>query len=115
MNVKMQQRVEREIVMATVDALLAAGFNISVDNGASEAGTEYACYETTNRKEIESVLYQTDEDTLYAKSRQGMSGYVIFIYGNEGPDVMSDYSTNLEQFIGAPWTHPQIIAAEYNS
>lgn len=68
MNVKMQQRVEREIVMATVDALLAAGFNISVDNGASEAGTEYACYETTDRKEIESALYQTDEDTLYAKS-----------------------------------------------
>ena len=38
MNVKMRQKVEREIVMATVDALLAAGFNISVEWSSASNG-----------------------------------------------------------------------------
>lgn len=113
MSVKMRQLVEREIVMATVDALLAAGFNISVFDDLG--GGEPVLRTSKDRSKIEQVLFQTDENCLIVKNKErGLSGcWVQFVYGNDGYDVMHDYHTELEPFIGARWTYPQIIASKY--
>jgi hypothetical protein len=95
MSVKMRQLVEKEIATAVVDALLAAGFSISIDN------TDTITKPMTNRSNILKALFLTDEDRLYAVANPSQpSGWVYLVYGNDGWDVLSDYSVNLEKLIG---------------
>ena len=77
-------------------ALLAAGFSLSIDNGDTEAPY------SKSRKDILKGMYQTDEEYLYVR-KAGSSGsfaWVYFVYGNDGWDVISDYTVNLESLIG---------------
>lgn len=96
MSVKMRQMVEREIATKVVDVLLAAGFQIQVDNGDDEPPAY-----STNREGILADMFLTDEEHLYVGNFDAdVYGWVYFVYGNDGWDVMSDYTTNLESFIG---------------
>jgi hypothetical protein len=95
MSVKMRQIVEREISTAVVDALLGAGYSLSVDN--EDEQTEYS----TDRETILNWMYQTDVERVYAKNTDGVAfAWVYFVYGNDGWDVISDYTVNLESLIG---------------
>ena len=106
MSVKMRQEVERKIADAAVKSLLAAGFVISVDNG----GDEYELAHSTDKDAILKAMFLADEDRLFVEpsstvkgTRRGNSpwfGWVYFVYGNDGWDVISDYTINLEKFIG---------------
>ena len=99
MSVKMRQKVERKIAQAAITQLLAAGFAISVDNG-EDFTPAY-----TDAAKIERAMFETDEDTLFVKNlkagtKAGTSvGWVCFMYGNDGPDVIHDYTVNLEPFL----------------
>lgn len=96
MSVKMRRLVEREISTAIIDELLKAGFRISVDNG-DEQSAPFSSKET-----ILKHMFFTDEDRLYVyKPRQATAfAWAYLVYGNDGPDVLSDYTVNLEKFIG---------------
>jgi len=95
MSVKMRQIVEREMVEAVIDDLLATGFKIAIDNG----GDDYEVDFTSNRKKLVEGIMATDEERLYV-SRNGKNavGWVYFIYGEDGWDVMNDYTVNLEPY-----------------
>lgn len=98
MSVKMRQEVERKIAEATVNSLLQAGFAISVDNG----GNEYELASSKDSAAILAAMFLCDEDRLYTH-RDGESdpfGWVYFVYGNDGWDVINDYTVNLEQYVG---------------
>lgn len=100
MSVKMRQIVEREIYTAVITELLKAGFSLSIDNG-DNSGTPDQRYEienSTDKAAILKAMYLTDEDMLYARSNR-VNGWVRFIYGNDGWDVINDYSVNLEEYI----------------
>jgi hypothetical protein len=75
MSVKMRQIVEREITTAVVDALLAAGFSLSIDNGDTEAPY------SKSRKNILKGMYQTDDEYLpfYDRTDDGPEAHVIRI------------------------------------
>ena len=93
----MRQLVEKEIYTQVIDSLLEAGFAIEVHNGEEDPQLP-AC---TNREVILQNMYLTDEDYLYAVTREGKNfGWVRFIYGNDGWDVINDYTVNLESVIG---------------
>jgi hypothetical protein len=77
----------------TVTDALNAGFALSVDNG------EELSAPTTKRKEILGAMMQCDEDRLYYHKDAELVGWVYFVYGNDGWDVISDYTTNLESFL----------------
>src|SRR3546814_19107852 len=52
-----------------------------------------------------AAMFATDEDYLFAMKpdeagKMERQGYARLIYGNEGWDVMSDYTTNLESELG---------------
>ena len=94
MSVKMRQIVEREITTAVVDALLAAGFSLSIDNG------DEITAHSKSRKNILNSMYLTDEEHLYAVKEGKTTAWVYFVYGNDGWDVISDYTVNLESLIG---------------
>jgi hypothetical protein len=96
MSVKMRQEVERKIATAAVDALLAAGFAISIQNG-----DEDVVVSSTDKTAILAGMFLTDEEKLYAEKPAGTYiGWVYFVYGNDGWDVISDYTINLEKYVG---------------
>ena len=96
MSVKMRKIVEKEIVTAVIAALLKAGYAISVNNGE-----EMVLLNSKKKSTILAAMFTTDQDTLNANDKDGsIVGWVDFIYGNGGYDVIHDYTTNLESLIG---------------
>ena len=95
--VKIRQMVEKEIVTAVVVALLNEGFTLAVDNGDNN-GKEYEIVSRIATRVI-TALFETDEARLYAVKDHKPVGWVYFVYGNDGWDVISDYTTNLTKFI----------------
>lgn len=85
--------VERAIAERVIDALLSAGYALSVNDGEEETGL------TTNRQQVLGFMFQTDEAWLYATRNDERPSWVRFVYGNSGYDVVSDYTTNLESVL----------------
>jgi hypothetical protein len=95
--------VERELVRLTVEIALKEGFWIGVANGADD--------EMPPRDDAEAILadmFQTDEEKIYLYRPEGLAhwgpdypayGWVYFVYGNSGWDVVCDYTTNLEDIM----------------
>lgn len=85
---------ERDIITRAIYGLLNAGFSLSLDDG--EAGFNPPD-PILDAQAIANEMWTMDEDWLYAWNDAGQcAGWVRLIYGNDGPDVISDYSTTLE-------------------
>lgn len=98
-----RMKVEADIVGRVVDAMRGAGFALRVNDGESMRPEK----PTTDRAAIVAELIETDDDLLEifevippggAKPYRRI-GWVRFVYGNDGYDVVSDYTTNLEQLL----------------
>lgn len=89
--VRRRQRIERAIVRRVVKDALAAGYALDVDDG----GEELAATGVTTVQAAMDALMNTDQDDLYL-TRDGKRSWVRFVYGNDGWDVISDYSVNIE-------------------
>jgi hypothetical protein len=90
--------IERDIVLRTVAHLLAAGFYLNIMNGGD--GEELA-EPSRNVSDLTLALMETDDEYLqvYGNSNDGTltpKGWVRFVYGNDGYDVIFDYTTNLD-------------------
>lgn len=92
--VKLRQAIEIEILTAVVDEALRQGFSISVYDG----GEHFTA--TTDRATLLDQLFNTDEDVIFLYQNNEQIGWVKFVYGNDGWDVVSDYTTNLESIMG---------------
>lgn len=84
-------KIERRIVKHLVRELLGHGFELSVNDG------EELHPRTTDAETLFSQLMETDMDTLhvYWPTSDDPLG-VALVYGNDGWDVMSDWSIDLE-------------------
>ena len=90
--------IEADIVTRTVDALLAAGYALQVDDGGRPEERRPA-EPTTDRAVILAELMETDGDWLLVGELPAPRRFVRFVYGNDGWDVISDYSTSLEDVL----------------
>ncbi len=93
--VRARHNIEVRIVKSLVKELLADGFWLAVDDG----GEELAQKPTDNKKKILDALINTDEDYLMvheAGVKGERIGWVRLVYGNDGWDVICDYTCNLE-------------------
>lgn len=91
--------VEQKIVKATVNALLNAGYTLNVDNGGDEPELQTP---TADPKVILGVLMEVDDEHLLvyeAATDPRATGWVRFVYGNDGYDVISDYTIGLEDVL----------------
>ncbi|EGJ6041353.1 hypothetical protein OR449_002329 [Salmonella enterica subsp. enterica serovar Montevideo] len=98
MNVETRQRIERRIAQAAAKGLIAAGYKVAVFDGE-----EVALQATDNVRAVVGAMFSTDEDYLFVHPADGGEriGWVRFIYGNDGWDVINDYTTNLEDCLQA--------------
>lgn len=89
--------IEKLIAREVIKTLLAAGKTLSVFDGE-----EVTLKRSTDQTAIEAAMFTTDEDYLLidGPSMSQNKGWVRFIYGNDGWDVINDYSTNLEPILG---------------
>lgn len=99
MNMETRQRIERRIAKAAIAGLLDAGFFLSVYDGE-----EVALRRSRDAKAIADAMGATDEESLFAyrpipatdnAPRWQRVGSVLFVYGNDGWDVIADHSTSL--------------------
>lgn len=96
MSVAARQLIEKEIARRTIQSLLEKGYAISVHDGE-----ETTVKRSLDKKVIIEAMFTTDEDILYvhANSDTKAFGWIMFVYGNDGHDVISDYTTNLEEVL----------------
>jgi hypothetical protein len=92
-SVKPRIRIEQKIARFTVRALLRAGFVLSVYDGE-----EITVSQSSDAAAICNAMFTTDEDYLYVykPGEKVRFGWVRFVYGNDGYDVICDYTTNLD-------------------
>lgn len=93
--------VETMIAKQCIADLIAAGLYVTVYNG-----DDYDLVRSQDPDAIYKAMAATDEDYLMVSgSRKGKvcdrsdKGWVRFIYGNSGPDVINNYTTCLEKTI----------------
>jgi len=86
--------IELTIVRRVYRALRAAGYLVGIDE--DEAGTPtWFPHETEALK----VAFSTDECFMYAKKLGRKWGWVRFVFGNDGPDVINDYTVDLNHLM----------------
>lgn len=87
--------VEFDILTRTIHALCEAGYLLQIDNGEDAFPVAGGC---RDRLALIEAAMQTDEERLYVyRDHDHMAfGWVFFVYGNDGWDVINDYTTNLE-------------------
>lgn len=98
-NVCNRLAIERDIVTKLVDALLAKGYVLHVNDGErSYPGT------TADRATVLEQLGEVDDEhievaTPNVEGKPKRVGWVRLVYGNDGWDVISDYTMNLEDVL----------------
>lgn len=97
MSVKMRQEIERKIAIALIESALKAGFAITVNDGEEDV-----LKDSISKHAVLKSMFTTDDDTLYLR-KPGATKYswVKFVYGNDGYDVISDYTIDLEPIMSA--------------
>lgn len=97
MSVVMRQEVERKIAEAVITDALAAGYSLNVHNGGD--GPELPA-PTTDKAAVLDAMFATDDESLQFYKDDKRVGWVWFVYGNSGWDVIADYTTKLEHVMG---------------
>jgi hypothetical protein len=91
---KRRQQVERAIVRAAVVAAIARGWKLeSVDNGTDD--------DFIPVKSVAGVMREAfvADDAVVRFTAGSHSAWFLFVYGNSGWDVISDYTTNLDDAV----------------
>jgi len=95
LNLKARIAAEKTIARRVVKDALAAGYTLSVDNGGDTPEIE----NSSSFKLVVAEMFATDEERLYFYKDSKPAGMVQFVYGNDGYDVMADYSVSLEDVL----------------
>lgn len=95
MSVKMRQEVERKIATAFVTSAIQEGYTITVDYGDGPSK------HLPTIKAVLAAMFQGDDDVLVLYKHGKSEAWIQFVYGNDGWDVISDYSVNLEPIMTA--------------
>lgn len=81
---------EKKVCTALVNACLARGYAISVSDGE-----DWPVIRSTDKIAVLAALFSTDEDQIVIHDTAGVkAGWFLLIYGNDGYDVVSDFTAN---------------------
>ena len=90
-------RIEEQIVERCIADLLAAGYSLGVHDGE-----EITIHHSQDAAAVKAAMFTTDEVRLFVYKTDGPQGkrdwfgWVFFVYGNDGWDVINDHTCNLE-------------------
>lgn len=92
MNLKTRIKIEKAIVKAIVTNAIELGYTVSVYDGE-----EWCLRRSDDVKTIIAATFSTDLDCLCFREKTDEAkrvGTVQLVYGNDGFDVISDYTSN---------------------
>ena len=104
-NQKVRNRVavERRVVRQFLKDTIAAGFFLVVDEWISEFGfDDEEVQPTQDIMQLQNQIFNLDEAHVMLfnegenPAEDVSQGWVYFVFGNSGWDVISDYTTNIE-------------------
>lgn len=81
-------RTERTIVRRLIDAILASGYVVSVNDGE-----DIVIKQSDNKAAILAVLASTDSDTLIVRDKDGQKICAFWLIWGNDEDVISDYTS----------------------
>lgn len=121
-RVARRQSIERAIFYVVCAKLLAHRFSLQIDDGDGVLRPAILARSLQDLKELSSFAFETDEITLYAtwpddqrSPSSAKTSVIMFVYGNSGYDVVSDYSETLEPAIGDLTTTLYDVFCEFES
>ncbi|HYA71778.1 MAG TPA: hypothetical protein VEF36_01340 [Roseiarcus sp.] len=91
MNIMETQDIETLIMRRIIADAIAAGYAISVHDGK-----ETPIINSRDAEAIFAAMRTTAEDIVLFTLGGKPSGWVRLVYGNDGFDVVNDYTTNLD-------------------
>lgn len=100
MNVNTRISIEKKIAKAIIKTMRKAGYSISIFEGE-----DYSIRRSKNKADILEAMFSTDEDRIDLYKKDALDGtvkrhgWIMMIYGNDGYDVVNDYTTNLEELM----------------
>jgi hypothetical protein len=92
-NVKMRQRLEKMIARRVILDAIQAGYALNINNGGDENELPAPSMKV---KEVLAAMFATDDEYLGYYKDGIQVGWVLFVHGNDGHDVVSDYTVSLE-------------------
>lgn len=92
MQLKLRQDIEKRLATQVVEDAIKEGYTVSLDNG----GLGYEIEDSTDKDAILKEMFATDDEVLCLK-KDGKTRFVSLIYGNDGYDVVSDYTARLDE------------------
>ena len=94
MNPSIRMGIEQKIIRRAVTDILGKGYKISLYDGG-----EFTVKRSTDLNLILNATQTTDRDMLKVYEGDSLIGTIILIYGNDGHDVIADYSLSLEEVL----------------
>jgi hypothetical protein len=85
--------LEHQIMKCCIDELTAQAATITVNDGEEDT-----LLDSSDPVVILNAMRTSDKDRIFV-SVQGVRGWIYFVYGNDGWDVINDYTINLEPFL----------------
>lgn len=108
LSVAIRQKVEREIIGKFLDDALAAGYRVSVSLEAGHDAEGCELLGSRDRGKLIEAALAGDDCHLFVHEAEGplllggafnSVGWVRCVLGNDGWDVISDYTLSLEQLV----------------
>lgn len=97
--------VEQDIVEQSIKALFMAKFQVAIENGDDERLGPFTYQPEIGMQASADIvlaeMFVTDDEYLIVREDGQDFGWVRFVYGNSGYDVISDYTTNFEDVLSA--------------
>jgi hypothetical protein len=90
--IKARARMEASIVLRLLETLIAAGYSVSVDDGDGDA-------QSGTVEKLAGIIFSVDASLVEVCRGRKWIGTVSLVLGNDGWDVISDYTTSLEDII----------------
>lgn len=91
-SVKHRARMEVTICRLLLNSIVAAGCSAGVDDGDGDL-------QLGDTSKMLSAIFGVDEATVEVYRDRNFIGTVSLVMGNDGWDVVSDYTTSLEDII----------------
>lgn len=93
--------MERAIVRSACTELIAAGYTLRLNDGDT-----WATPKDSTVEQVMEAIMAADEETLHvfhqpAGGEREHFGWVAFVYGNDGYDVIADHTVNLDTALAA--------------
>ena len=94
MNPSIRMGIEQKIIRRAVTDILGKGYKISLYDGG-----DFTVKRSADLNLILNATQTTDRDMLKVYEGDELIGTIILIYGNDGHDVIADYSLSLEEVL----------------